>query len=258
MIDEGNGRVRLQAREARALGFDALRGGGFGDEEAHALADHMLDAALCGYEYSGLPKVLNVVEFRKRRPVKGPLQLRHQTPMSAQYDGNGLNGMYTVKRAAEDAIARASAAGFAIVGVNNTWMSGRSAHYVEMIARAGLIGIHTVSARHVVAPPGATRATMGTNPIAFGFPTEGDPLLVDVGMSTLMFTDLALRVRRGEALAPGSPSTRRDSQRRIRPRRSAAPSFSSARTRASRWRSRCRRSASWRTPATIPITRATS
>lgn len=203
MIDEGSGRVRLQASEARALAFDALRGGGFGDEEAHALADHMLDAALCGYEYSGLPKVLNVVEFRERRPVTGALQLRHQTPMSAQYDGHGLNGMYTVKRAAEDAIARASAAGFAIVGVNNTWMSGRSAHYVEMIARAGLIGIHTVSARHVVAPPGATRATMGTNPIAFGFPTEGDPLLVDVGMSTLMFTDLALRVRRGEALAPG-------------------------------------------------------
>jgi len=72
-----------------------------------------------------------------------------------------------------------------------------------MIARAGLIGIHTVSARHVVAPPGGARATMGTNPIAFGFPNEGDPLLVDVGMSTLMFTDLALRVRRGEALAPG-------------------------------------------------------
>ena len=163
----------------------------------------MVDAALCGYEYSGLPKVLNVVEFRRRRAMTGPLRLCHETPMSAQYDGAGRNGMYTVQRAAEDAIARASAAGFAIVGVNNTWMSGRSAHYVERIARAGLIGIHTVSARHVVAPPGGAQATMGTNPIAFGFPTEGDPLLVDVGMSTLMFTDLALRVRRGEALAPG-------------------------------------------------------
>ncbi len=44
---------------------------------------------------------------------------------------------------------------------------------------------------------------MGTNPLAFGFPTEGDPLLVDVGMSSLMYTDLALRVRRGEPLAQG-------------------------------------------------------
>ena len=198
-----DGRVRLTAQDARQLAMRALRGNGFGDEESPALADHMLDAALCGYEYSGLPKVLNVVEYRQRRPVTAPMQLRHETPMSAQYDGGGLNGMYTVKRATEDAIARANAAGFAIVGVANTWMSGRGAHYVEAIARAGLIGLHTVSARHLVAPPNGTRPTMGTNPIAFGFPLAGDPLLVDVGMSTLMFTDLALRVRRGEPLAPG-------------------------------------------------------
>ncbi len=203
MSDEGSQRVRLQPEAARQLAFLALRGGAFGDDESAALADHMLDAALCGYEYSGLPKVLNVVEFRRRRPAHGPMRLRHETAMSAQYDGGGQNGMYTVKRATEDAIARASATGFAIVGVANTWMSGRGAYYVEMIARAGLIGLHTVSARHVVAPPGGARPTMGTNPIAFGFPMAVDPLLVDVGMSTLMFTDLALRVRRGEPLAPG-------------------------------------------------------
>lgn len=200
---EDAGRVRLAVVEARELALRALRGGGFDAEDASALAEHMVDAALCGYEYSGLPKILNVVEFRRRRPPPRPLRLRRETPMSALFDGGGRNGMYTVKRATDEAILRARATGFAIVGVNNTWMSGRSAHYVEAIARAGLVGIHTVSARHVVAPPGGARASMGTNPIAFGFPTEGDPLLVDVGMSTLMFTDLALRVRRGEALPPG-------------------------------------------------------
>ena len=90
-----------------------------------------------------------------------------------------------------------------LVGVNNTWMSGSGAYYVEMIARAGLIGIHTVSSRRQVAPPGAARAAVGTNPIAFGFPTEGDPLLIDMGTSALMFTDLALRARRGERLPEG-------------------------------------------------------
>lgn len=203
MIAAGEGRVRLAVDEARSLSLRALRGGGFENDEAAALAEHMVDAALCGYEYSGLPKILNVVEFRRGRLPSGPMRLRRETPLSAAFDGAGHNGMYTVQRATQVAIAKAQAAGFAIVGVNDTWMSGRSAHYVEMIARAGLVGIHTVSARHVVAPPGGARASMGTNPIAFGFPTEGDPLLVDVGMSTLMFTDLALRVRRGEPLPPG-------------------------------------------------------
>ncbi len=203
MIDEGRDRVRLATTEARELSLRALRGGGCGEDEAAALAEHMLDAALCGYEYSGLPKIVNVVEYRREHPVRGPLTLRRETPMSSLYDGGCLNGMYTVMRATENAIVKARATGFALVGVNNTWMSGRSAYYVEMIARAGLVGIHAVSARHVVAPPGARSRAMGTNPIAFGFPTEGDPLLVDVGMSSLMYTDLALRVRRGEPLTPG-------------------------------------------------------
>ncbi len=84
------------------------------------------------------------------------------------------------------------------------WMSGRGAYFVEMLARAGLIGILAISSRHQVAPPGAAKAAIGTNPISFGFPTEGDPLLIDLGTSALMFTDLALRARRNELLPPGT------------------------------------------------------
>jgi L-2-hydroxycarboxylate dehydrogenase (NAD+) len=87
--------------------------------------------------------------------------------------------------------------------VNNIWMSGRSAYYVEMVARAGLIGIHTVAAPPLVAPPGGVRAVLGTNPIAFGFPLEGDPLVIDLGTSAFMGTDLQFRQRLGIPLPEG-------------------------------------------------------
>lgn len=196
-------RVQLSAADARALAYGALRGGGCEEDEAQALADHMLDAALCGYEYSGLPKVLNVVEYRRAHPPHAPMRVTKESATAIRLDGGGRNGMFTVLRATDAAIAKARASGFALAGVNNTWMSGRSAYYVERIARSGLVGIHTVSARALVAPPGGAKAAMGTNPIAFGFPTEGDPLLVDTGFSALMVTDLALRARRGEALPEG-------------------------------------------------------
>ena len=111
--------------------------------------------------------------------------------------------MLTLHRASEIAIEKAVAGGFAVVGVNHTWMSGRGSYYVEMLANAGLIGIHTVSSRPQVAPPGGARAAIGTNPISFGFPTEGAPFVIDLGTSALMFTDLALRARRGETLPEG-------------------------------------------------------
>jgi L-2-hydroxycarboxylate dehydrogenase (NAD+) len=89
------------------------------------------------------------------------------------------------------------------VAVGNIWMSGRSAYYVEMAARAGLIGIHTVAAPPMVAPLGGARPALGTNPIAFGFPLEGDPLVIDLGTSAFMGTDLHFRQRLGIPLPEG-------------------------------------------------------
>jgi LDH2 family malate/lactate/ureidoglycolate dehydrogenase len=111
--------------------------------------------------------------------------------------------MLAVFRATEMAVAKAHANGFGIVGIHNVWMSGRSAHYVEHVARQGLIGLHAVSSRPQVAPPGASRPAIGTNPIAFGFPTLGAPLVIDLGTSAFMFTDLMFRERRGEPLPEG-------------------------------------------------------
>lgn len=204
MPAEGHDRVRLAVDAARALSERALAGAGCDAEEARVLAEHMLDAALCGYEYSGLPKILNVAEFTARRPPTGPVRVRRETALSTLLDGMGHNGMFTVLRATDIAAARAREQGFGMAGVNNTWMSGRGAWFMERLARAGLIGMLAISSRAQVAPPGAARAAIGTNPISFGFPTEGDPLLIDLGTSSLMFTDLALRARRREPLPEGT------------------------------------------------------
>jgi len=196
-------RCRLAVEQARDLSRRALLGIGYTPEQADVLADHMLDAALCGYEYSGLPKILNLAEYRDKRQPSGPIRVVHETSLSVMLDAAGHNGMLAVQDATERVIAKASEQGFAVAGVHNSWMSGRSAYYVEQIAKAGLIGLHTISSRPQVAPPGGAQAALGTNPIAFGFPTQGDPLIIDMGTSTLMFTDLALRARRGEQLPEG-------------------------------------------------------
>ena len=48
------GRMSLSVADARDLAEGALRGVGYHDDEARIIADHVIDAALCGYEYSGL------------------------------------------------------------------------------------------------------------------------------------------------------------------------------------------------------------
>lgn len=207
-------RIHLSVGEARALGEAAMRGAGFDEDDARILADHVLDAALCGYEYSGLPKLLNVVDYPDFRRTRHPITMIRETGATALLDGGNNTGMVAAYRASEVAIARAQAHGLAIVCMGNTWMTGRSAYYCEMMARAGLVAIHTVAAPPAVAPFGGARAALGTNPIAFGFPTEGDPLVIDMGTSAFMGTDLQFRARmgipipEGVALGPnGGPTT---------------------------------------------------
>ncbi len=189
--------------EARALGERAMRGIGYEPEEARILADHAIDAALCGYEYSGLPKLLNVADHPRFTAPRSPLRVLRETSVSVLFDGGNQNGMLAMYHATRAVIERAHAHGLALVGVSNIWMSGRSAYYVEMVARAGLIGIHTVAARPMVAPPGGAGPALGTNPIAFGFPLEGDPLVIDLGTSAFMGTDVEFRERLGIPLPDG-------------------------------------------------------
>jgi LDH2 family malate/lactate/ureidoglycolate dehydrogenase len=180
-----------------------MRGIGYEPEEARILTDHVIDAALCGYEYSGLPKLLNVADHPRFKAPRHPMRAIRETTVSVLLDGGNQSGMLGMYHATRAAVERAHAHGLALVGVNNLWMSGRSAYYVEMVARAGLIGIHTVAAPPLVAPLGGAKAALGTNPIAFGFPMEGDPLVIDLGTSAFMGTDLQFRQRLGLPLPEG-------------------------------------------------------
>ena len=196
-------RIHLSVDEARALGESALRGLGYDAEDSHIIADHVIDAALCGYEYSGLAKILNIPEHRRFAQPRQKMRILHETPVSALYDGGNNVGMVAMYHAAKAAIAKAEVHGISVIGVTNSWMSGRSALFVEMIANAGLVAIHTASSGPVVAPHGGTKPALGTNPIAVAFPGQAGPLVLDMGTSAFMATELQLRARLNQPLPVG-------------------------------------------------------
>jgi LDH2 family malate/lactate/ureidoglycolate dehydrogenase len=199
-------RIHLRVDDARALGERALRGIGYDAEEAWIICDHVIDAALCGYEYSGLAKLLNIPEHHRFALPRRPMRILHETPVSALYDGGNNVGMVAMYHAAKAAIAKAAAHGISVIGVTDSWMSGRSAYFVEMIAKADLVAIHTASSGGAVAPYGGIRPVLGTNPIAFAIPADADadgPLVLDMGTSAFMATELQLRARLGQELPEG-------------------------------------------------------
>jgi L-2-hydroxycarboxylate dehydrogenase (NAD+) len=196
-------RIHLSVAEARELSERALRGIGYDAEEARIIADHVIDAALCGYEYSGLAKILNIPEHRRFKRPRYPMKALRETEISTFYDGGNNVGMLVMYHATRAAIEKAADRAIAVVGVTNSWMSGRSAYYMEMIAKADLVGMHTAASARSVAPFGGTRPALGTNPIAFGMPSSRGPVVLDMGTSAFMGTDLAYRARVGQLLPEG-------------------------------------------------------
>ena len=197
------GRLRLTVAEARDLAEAALAGIGYHSDEARIIADHVIDAALCGYEYSGLAKILNVPESEHFRSPRRPLTVLRETEISLALDGGNNVGMLALFHAAQATIKKAGAHGLALVSVADAWMSGRSAYYVELIAKHGLVAIHTASSSRLVAPPGGIRPMLGTNPIAIAVPSTRGPIVLDMGTSAYMMTELMLRERLGERLPEG-------------------------------------------------------
>ena len=197
------GAVRLSVDEARTLGEEALSRIGYGDDDARIITDQLIDNSLCGYRFAGLPRILAIARDAKTGKLRTPVAIVHETAVSALVDGGNNVGYVAVYRGAEFAIEKARQSGIAAVGVFNSYFSGRNAYYLERIVEAGLVGLHTASGAPHIVPPGATRPALGTNPVAFGFPSADGPVIFDIGTASVMWGEVLLAAETGEALPPG-------------------------------------------------------
>jgi LDH2 family malate/lactate/ureidoglycolate dehydrogenase len=197
------GATRLSVEEARALGEGALARVGYGADDARIVVDQLIDNSLCGYRFAGLPRILAIARDSRTQCDRQPVTIVHETPTTALVDGGNNVGYVAVYRGAEIAIRKAKESGVAVVGVHNSYFSGRNAYFLERIVEAGLVGMHSASAAPHVLPPGGTRPALGTNPIAFGFPSADGPVIYDIGTASVMWGEVLLAAETGEELPEG-------------------------------------------------------
>jgi LDH2 family malate/lactate/ureidoglycolate dehydrogenase len=195
--------MELPIAEAKQLVCDVLTRYDVSDEHAAIVADHLVDAAAAGHPFAGLPRVLALVSNLKERPPARPIKVERRSANAAVIDGGGTNGYVTSLIGIDTAIDLARENGVGIVGISDTWFSGRLAYYVERAARAGMIAFHTANTMARVAPSGGIDRLFGTNPLAFAFPCDPDPLVIDFGTGMTTWGDVLLREKLGKPLAEG-------------------------------------------------------
>src|SRR5579863_10281972 len=196
--------MRLTINEAHQLASRVMAALGHDATDAGLIADHLIDCELRGLAYGGLARAISIAERIERQGNhRRPVETLHETPVSARIDGGGHIGYLVAHRATNVAVEKATAAGIAVVGANNTWYTGMLSYYAEMAAARGLVTMIASNASPWVAPHGATEGRLGTNPICFGFPSTDDPIILDIGTSAIIHAEVTLARRLGHDLPEG-------------------------------------------------------
>lgn len=196
--------MRMPIEQATGLVHAVMRASGFDEAQAGTITHHLMDCELRGAVYGGLSRALTIAETVRALPEPStPARVTRQTPVSAQIDGGNSAGYLVARQATELAIEKARQNGIGMVAAYNTWLTGMFSYYIEMATRNDLVALVFGSSAWYVAPHGSNQARFGTNPIACGFPSTADPVILDIGTSAMPVGEVVLRKRLGQQLPPG-------------------------------------------------------
>lgn len=195
--------MKISIDEAFTLVADVMGTYGYDADQAATIADHLVDTELRGFSQGGLARAATLTERLDGSASFDPITVLNETPSSLALDGGDQLGYIVAKELTERMIDKAKTSAAVVGTVRNTWVTGMFSYYLERVTAAGLVGFIASGGGPYVAPFGATEARFGTNPVAFGFPTGSDPVIWDIGTSSLMLADLTLAKKRDEPLPEG-------------------------------------------------------
>jgi LDH2 family malate/lactate/ureidoglycolate dehydrogenase len=179
--------VRYSAPELVTFAAALLAKAGLEEAKAQAVADILVEADLMGHTTHGLAMLpLYLADIEKGAMTKaGDPSVIADFPAAVTWDGRRLPGPWLVLQALELALARAEKNGTCTIAIRRSHHIGCLAAYLKRATDRGFMVLLTCSDPAVksVAPHGGRREIMTPNPIAAAWPTDGDPVILDVSMS---------------------------------------------------------------------------
>lgn len=161
---------------------DVLLRTGVSKEDAEVCADVIIESDIRGIESHGIGRLKYYYERIKagQHQVVTNFDVVKESPTIAVVDGHHGMGMVIGTRAMQMAIDKARNYGLGCVAVKNSTHFGIAGYYPTMTVKQGMIGLTVTNARPSVSPTFGVQPMLGTNPIAFGAPTDEDfPFIYD-------------------------------------------------------------------------------
>lgn len=159
---------------------------GVAEKDAQMCAEILITSDLRGIESHGIGRLRMYLDRIRKGliEVTNTSKIIKESPTTAVVDGNHGIGMVIAHQCMNLAIQKAKEYGLGAVAVRNSTHFGIDGYYPLMAVKNNMIGMSFTNARPAVTPTFGTLPTLGTNPIAFGAPTDEDfPFLFDAATS---------------------------------------------------------------------------
>ncbi|GAC1345537.1 MAG: malate/lactate/ureidoglycolate dehydrogenase [Acetobacteraceae bacterium] len=204
--------VTVTADTLQAYITSIFAAAGCAPEEAARTTHHLLGANLAGHDSHGVIRVPRYVQWLRDGMVFAgrTISIVTETPTHAVVDGNIGLGQTIGPLTVDLGIAKARAAGLAVIALRNTGHIGRIGDWAERAAVAGLVSIHFVNVGRgeIVAPFGGVERRFGTNPFCIGVPQPprdgqpSPPLLLDFATSIVAEGKVLVASNGGKPIPP--------------------------------------------------------
>ena len=184
----------------------ALLAKGASPPQATATARHMTWCEMVGRHNFGIDRIPIHLKRMAAKVLDGQaIVLDDQLgPSLVRCDGGGGFGYHAAEHGMNRAIDMARRTGIGVAGVHNSNFFGAGAYYVNLAARASMIGLALSNSFPKVVAHGGLKPVLGTNPFAFGAPRgNGDHLLFDMATSALAGSTVRQHIAEGASLPEG-------------------------------------------------------
>jgi L-lactate dehydrogenase len=179
--------IRYDAAALTRFATDLLLKTGLEADKANAVADILVEGDLMGHDTHGLnllgpylAELANDTMTKEGRP-----EVLNKRPAAQLWDGRRLPGPWLVLEAMDACAAMAKTYGSGSVSIRRSHHIAALTAYLKRATDQGLMMLLYCSDANScsVAPHGGREPVFTPNPMAFGIPTGGMPILVDVSCS---------------------------------------------------------------------------
>ena len=194
--------MKISIQDLKKLSKKAIIKYGYSEEESDTILHMLMYAQLRGND-QGIVKLIGAGIPKNKKSEKPTIE--KETPTTAIINANLSMEAIAMELAVEIVVRKAKEMGIAIVGTHTgDGSSGAIGYWSRKIAEEGLIGITMSSYPFAMVPPhGSYEPMFCTNPIAWGVPTENEPIVLDMSSSGISYYGLVEAKTQGVQVAEG-------------------------------------------------------